>query len=379
MYHGKPWKSHRLPAYMAMFLAMGMGTSAAKTSFFGSLQAVVCAGTLASLVWFFFQISTRSSTQYSLNSVDSWHFLLDMPMDGIWISWQTKNFQHRTPAKASPVWSHGSSRLELLQQLRWLWQDDVDCWLATFGGEIFAGSWVRITQKLRKSLEDKLTLYGWTCGLENAAKEPKVKGITWGYLNQDSKPNWSPHQLYIYHSSSGNINHQGYNKELKFLKWELPTRQNEPSTSWDGGVGILEFAGGGVLELAPGIWECRFWGGWVHGCCEKTCHMKSWNVQYKWEILINWEVTMLRIWTLPCVALSNMKHVILASSVVFVNISMNGLYMSKRGTPAGCHLIFKKSKGISFAVWFLYSLELDGLYWGKPCTLAALLDGFESV
>ena len=40
---------HRLPAYMAMFLAMGMGTSAAKTSFFGSLQAVVCAGTLASL------------------------------------------------------------------------------------------------------------------------------------------------------------------------------------------------------------------------------------------------------------------------------------------------------------------------------------------
>lgn len=31
-------------AYMAMFLAMGMGTSAAKTSFFGSLQAVVCAG-----------------------------------------------------------------------------------------------------------------------------------------------------------------------------------------------------------------------------------------------------------------------------------------------------------------------------------------------
>ena len=33
-----------LPAYMAMFLAMGLGTSAAKTSFFGSLQAVVCAG-----------------------------------------------------------------------------------------------------------------------------------------------------------------------------------------------------------------------------------------------------------------------------------------------------------------------------------------------
>lgn len=31
-------------AYMAMFLAMGLGTSAAKTSFFGSLQAVVCAG-----------------------------------------------------------------------------------------------------------------------------------------------------------------------------------------------------------------------------------------------------------------------------------------------------------------------------------------------
>jgi len=72
-----------------------------------------------------------------------------------------------------------------------------------------------------------------------------------------------------------NINHQGYSKELKFLKWELPIRQNEPSTSWDGGVGILEFAGGGVLELAPGIWECRFWGGWVHGCCEKTRHMKS--------------------------------------------------------------------------------------------------------
>ena len=35
----------RWPAYMAMFLAMGLGTSAAKTSFFGSLQAVVCAGT----------------------------------------------------------------------------------------------------------------------------------------------------------------------------------------------------------------------------------------------------------------------------------------------------------------------------------------------
>jgi len=39
----------------------------------------------------------------------------------------------------------------------------------------------------------------------------------------------------------------------------------------------------------------------------------------------------------------------------------------------------KNSKGISFAVWFLYSLELDGLYWGKPCTLAALSDAFESV
>ena len=35
----------RWPAYMAMFLAMGLRTSAAKTSFFGSLQAVVCAGT----------------------------------------------------------------------------------------------------------------------------------------------------------------------------------------------------------------------------------------------------------------------------------------------------------------------------------------------
>ena len=30
--------------YVAMFLALGLGTTAAKTSFFGSLQAVVCAG-----------------------------------------------------------------------------------------------------------------------------------------------------------------------------------------------------------------------------------------------------------------------------------------------------------------------------------------------
>ena len=37
-------------AYMAMFLAMGLGTSAAKTSFFGSLQAVVCAGQVAEMV-----------------------------------------------------------------------------------------------------------------------------------------------------------------------------------------------------------------------------------------------------------------------------------------------------------------------------------------
>ena len=40
--------------------------------------------------------------------------------------------------------------------------------------------------------------------------------------------------------------------------------------------------------------------------------------------------------------------------------------------PRGVSFDFQKnSKGISFAVWFLYSLELDGLYWGKPCTLAA--------
>ena len=32
------------PGYVAMFLALGLGTTAAKTSFFGSLQAVVCAG-----------------------------------------------------------------------------------------------------------------------------------------------------------------------------------------------------------------------------------------------------------------------------------------------------------------------------------------------
>lgn len=45
--------------------------------------------------------------------------------------------------------------------------------------------------------------------------------------------------------------------------------------------------------------------------------------------------------------------------------------------PCGVSFDFQKnSKGISFAVWFLYSLELDGLYWGKPCTLAALSDGF---
>ncbi|CAJ1457950.1 unnamed protein product [Effrenium voratum] len=31
-------------SYVAMFLALGLGTTAAKTSFFGSLQAVVCAG-----------------------------------------------------------------------------------------------------------------------------------------------------------------------------------------------------------------------------------------------------------------------------------------------------------------------------------------------
>lgn len=71
-----------------------------------------------------------------------------------------------------------------------------------------------------------------------------------------------------------NINHQGYSKELKFLKWELPIRQNEPWTSWDGGVGILEFAGGGVLELAPGIWECRFWG---DGSMAVVKKLVTWN------------------------------------------------------------------------------------------------------
>lgn len=157
-----------------------------------------------------------------------------------------------------------------------------------------------------------------------------------------------------------NINHQGYSKELKFLKWELPIRQNEPSTSWDGGVGILEFAGGGVLELAPGIWECRFWGGWVHGCCEKTRHMKSWNVQF---------------------CHGRFSHQLRGHDAQTLNIAMRGLvkhetcyisffrgicqYLhewslleSQRGTPAGCHLIFKKTprgSHLQFGSFILWS------------------------
>lgn len=95
-------------------------------------------------------------------------------------------------------------------------------------------------------------------------------------------------------------------------------------------------------------------------------------------------VTMLRIWICfafccNCQTWTMLWCVCCSFFKVALSISpwMVSTRVQKEGPPRGAIWFSpKNSKGISFAVWFLYSLELDGLYWGKPCTLAALSDGF---
>lgn len=98
----------------------------------------------------------------------------------------------------------------------------------------------------------------------------------------------------------------------------MVSNKAKPPTSWDGGVGILEFAGGGVLELAPGIWALIFWG--MDMAVVQTRHIEMYSIHGRFSSTEK----------------DNAQNMFCHAAYFdffrgLANISMNGLYMSKRG------------------------------------------------